>query len=192
MAASTGRHATVRRSSESDQATACRRKNPIRLRKTSPASILPSPLPVPARSYAMLAAPTGGWRRMLGALLKNLLPRGGRALARAAFEVGVSASQKGEFAAAAERFEQAISLDPQTGEYHFLAGVAWLRLGELDRARSRCRSALELDPTIPGLHMTLARMEMPGPYYVELLKTLHEHLRPRTYIEVGVETGQTL
>jgi len=130
---------------------------------------------------------------MLGALLKNLLSRGsGPVLARAAFDAGVSESQEGNDAAAAESFERALALDPASGEYHYLAGISHLRLGRPDQARSRLESALALDPTLPRLHMILAGIRMPGPFYVDLLSKIHGHLRPRTYVEVGVETGQTL
>jgi tetratricopeptide (TPR) repeat protein len=130
---------------------------------------------------------------MLGALLKNLLSRGGGpVLARAAFDAGVGESKNGNHAAAAESFERALSLDPANGEYHYLAGMSLLKLGKLEQAHSRLRSALALDPTIPGLHMLLSQMEMPGSFYVDLLPMIHRHLRPRTYVEVGVETGQTL
>jgi hypothetical protein len=38
----------------------------------------------------------------------------------------------------------------------------------------------------------LASACFPGPPYRELLKRLHEILRPRAYLEIGVETGATL
>jgi tetratricopeptide (TPR) repeat protein len=130
---------------------------------------------------------------MIGALLKNLLFRGsGPLLARAAFEAGVTESQEGSHAAAAERFERAISLDPANGQYHHRAGITYLKLGNFDQARRCFFSALALDPAIPGLYMILSQMEMPGPFYLDLLPLIHAHLRPRTYVEIGVETGQTL
>jgi len=113
-------------------------------------------------------------------------------LARAAFDAGVGESRKGDHAAAAESFDRALALDPAKGEYHYFAGISYLRLGRLDLARSRCQAALALDPTIPTLPMILSQLEMPGTFYTDLLPMIHAHLRPRTYVEVGVETGQTL
>jgi tetratricopeptide (TPR) repeat protein len=130
---------------------------------------------------------------MLGTLVKSLFSRGNSARpALAAFESGATEAKRGDHAAAAASFERALALEPDNGEYHFLSGMAHLRLGRLDRARERCEAAYELDPLIPGLPMILSQLRMPGPFYVEVLKAIHEHLRPRTYLEVGVETGQTL
>jgi tetratricopeptide (TPR) repeat protein len=130
---------------------------------------------------------------MLGALLKDFFSRGSDpVLARAAFDAGVGESRRGDHAAAAESFERALALDPASSEYHYSAGMSHLALDRLEQARSRLESALALDPTLPRLHMILAAMRMPGPFYIDLLSKIHGHLRPRTYVEVGVETGQTL
>lgn len=130
---------------------------------------------------------------MLGALLKTLFSRGrDPVLARAAFDAGVTELQEGKHAAAVEHFQRALSLDPANGEYHHLAGIACLMLGKLEPARRHCRAALALEPAIPGLYMILSQLEMPGPFYIDLLSRIHAHLHPRTYLEIGVETGQTL
>jgi tetratricopeptide (TPR) repeat protein len=130
---------------------------------------------------------------MLGVLLKNLLFRGNlTGLARVAFDAGVAESQRGNHAAAAQHFERAISLGPENGQYHHVAGINHLKLANLREARRCFFSALALDPAIPGLYMILSQMEMPGPFYLDLLPSIHAHLRPRTYVEIGVETGQAL
>lgn len=130
---------------------------------------------------------------MLGALLKNLFFRGsGPVLARAAFDAGIGEAREGNLDAAVGHFERALSLDPSDAQYHHLAGITNLKLGRLEPARAHCQSALALDPATPGVHMILSQLEMPGPFYVDLLERIHRHLRPRTYVEVGVETGQTL
>jgi hypothetical protein len=51
---------------------------------------------------------------------------------------------------------------------------------------------LERCPEFPGAHGMLAAACFPGPPYRELLQRLHEILQPRTYLEIGVETGATL
>jgi hypothetical protein len=47
-------------------------------------------------------------------------------------------------------------------------------------------------PDFPGAQGALATLFMPGPYYRDVLARIHRLLRPRTYLEIGVETGATL
>lgn len=130
---------------------------------------------------------------MLGAVLKDLFSRGrDPVLARAAFDAGVGESRRGDHAAAAQSFERARALDPARGEYHYSAGMSHLALDRLGEARGCLESALALDPTLPNLHVMLSGMRMTGPFYLDLLPKIHAHLRPRTYVEVGVEAGETL
>lgn len=66
------------------------------------------------------------------------------------------------------------------------------RTGDRDGA---CRAFLELAeryPDYPGTQGALASLFMPGPPYREVLVELHRRLAPRTYLEIGVETGATL
>jgi hypothetical protein len=51
---------------------------------------------------------------------------------------------------------------------------------------------VELVPDFPGALQSLAQLSFPGPPYRELLKRVHERLRPRSYLEIGVEHGTTL
>jgi len=47
-------------------------------------------------------------------------------------------------------------------------------------------------PDFPGAHGALASLRLPGPPYRDVLRRLHELLRPRSYLEIGIETGATL
>jgi hypothetical protein len=42
------------------------------------------------------------------------------------------------------------------------------------------------------LHRTVACMRFPGPKYYEVLRWLHEELKPATYLEIGVFRGRSL
>lgn len=42
------------------------------------------------------------------------------------------------------------------------------------------------------LHNVVARMRFPGPDYYEVLRWLHEELRPASYLEIGVFRGRSL
>lgn len=53
-------------------------------------------------------------------------------------------------------------------------------------------SLIERMPDFPGALETFAPLVLPGPSYRDILRRLHEVLRPRTYLEIGVEHGTTL
>ncbi len=100
--------------------------------------------------------------------------------------------QAGRLREALEHFEIARRIDPHRAEYHFDAAVTHWKLGEIDTARQRCETALALAPALEPAHGFLAGLNFPGPFYFEVLAMIHSHLRPRTYLEIGVQTGQSI
>jgi predicted O-methyltransferase YrrM len=64
--------------------------------------------------------------------------------------------------------------------------------GELERASELLLAVLQRFPDFPGAQGALASVRLPGPPYREVLRRLHELVRPSTYLEIGVETGATL
>jgi hypothetical protein len=66
------------------------------------------------------------------------------------------------------------------------------RSGDRDGARRAFLELAERYPDYPGTQGALASLFMPGPPYREVLAELHRRLAPRTYLEIGVETGATL
>jgi predicted O-methyltransferase YrrM len=64
--------------------------------------------------------------------------------------------------------------------------------GDTARATELLLRVLARWPDFPGAHGALASVRLPGPPYRDVLRRLHELLRPRTYLEIGVETGATL
>jgi hypothetical protein len=98
----------------------------------------------------------------------------------------------GRFREALEHFERARMLDPQNAECYFGAAVAHRELGANGAARECCETALALDPGLHPAHDFLASLNFPGPFYLEIISMFHSHLRPRTYLEIGVETGQSI
>ena len=64
--------------------------------------------------------------------------------------------------------------------------------GEREAARHCLLQALAQEPNLPRVHLALARLRWPGPDYKAWLDWLHAQLRPRLYLEIGVERGETL
>lgn len=73
-----------------------------------------------------------------------------------------------------------------------LEGRNALARGNLALAYDRFDEAIRQQPNIPEAHLGLALARRPGPDYPHWLARLHAALRPRTYLEIGVETGRTL
>src|SRR6266446_4776265 len=89
-------------------------------------------------------------------------------------------------------FERASRLDPDAAQYHLDAAMAHWKLGEIDAARQRCETALALAPGLEPAHMLLAGLNFPGAHYLDVLSMIHSHLRPRTYLEIGVDNGLSI
>lgn len=61
-----------------------------------------------------------------------------------------------------------------------------------DAAISACRRLIALIPDPVQVHDLMAGIMLPGEDYLSLMRRIHEHLRPRTYVEIGVEHGDSL
>jgi tetratricopeptide (TPR) repeat protein len=107
-------------------------------------------------------------------------------------QAGGIAFHAGRYREALEHFERACRLDPDGAPYHFDAAVAHWKLGEIDAARKRCETTVALAPGLPLAHELLATLNFPGAGYLELLSMIHSHLRPRTYVEIGVADGESI
>ena len=96
------------------------------------------------------------------------------------------------WSAAAAHLQRARVLDPLNADYHYHAGVAAFQLNGLDEARQCCHDALAADPLATPPRFLLMEMDLPGPSYFQVLSMLHSHLRPRTYVEIGVANGASI
>src|SRR5262249_8090833 len=70
-------------------------------------------------------------------------------------------------------------------------GLAALQRRDAQGARAYFARAAKLDPEDAGPHNMVANIDLPGPNYMELLRRIHEELRPRSYIEIGVASGKS-
>lgn len=72
------------------------------------------------------------------------------------------------------------------------AAFAAQHAGERDRALYYGERALLLNPHLADLDAMLQRLYLHGEHYQALIARMHEYLRPRTYVEIGVDTGASL
>ena len=64
--------------------------------------------------------------------------------------------------------------------------------GERERAIEYAERALEADPEHHEARLLLASAHLEGRSYDAVLADIHRHLKPRSYIEIGVATGKSL
>ena len=64
--------------------------------------------------------------------------------------------------------------------------------GQGETAKRALTDLIRKTPDFPGALPALAQLSFPGPSYREVLRFLHEQLRPQCYLEIGVEHGSTL
>ncbi len=74
----------------------------------------------------------------------------------------------------------------------FEAAVADWRAGRSADAVGACRALLETTPNYSPAHTLLSTIELPGEDYFRLLERVHLHLKPRTYVEIGVAKGESI
>lgn len=89
----------------------------------------------------------------------------------------------------AERLEALHGADPDA--QHVMALVAKLE-GRLSDAIAHGHKALSLRVDFLDVHQILSSITMAGPSYRDILKRAHAIKQPRTYLEIGIETGSVL
>ena len=102
---------------------------------------------------------------------------------------GVSLAMLGDRRAAHAGFVRAAELAPGDAALQCYAAAASLEHGQTVEAVRYCRAALAADPNCDPAHHLLASVELPGEHYLKLLERIHAHLRPRTYVEIGIFAG---
>src|SRR5215467_1793101 len=102
------------------------------------------------------------------------------------------AIREGRLRDAAERLEAACRLSPENVQFHADAAVTHSRLGDADAALRHAEKTVSLAPRSLPAHHLLAGIRLPGPQYLEVMAMIHAHLRPRTYVEIGVNTGLSI
>jgi len=100
--------------------------------------------------------------------------------------------QAGEARRALPQLALAARLAGSSAEHFGAAAVAAMQAGNRDAAVRYSERALQINPDLGSAHNVLFGLFMHGESYVDLLGRIHRHLKPRTYIEIGVDTGASL
>ncbi len=132
------------------------------------------------RGYDHADRHRGGARRRATARHRDPDLRGGGALRR------------GERERALALLEGVLAEAPGTWWRAKYAGEMLLRAGKRDVALAELVAVAQRYPDYPGLQGLLSVLLMPGPHYRDVLAAIHRRLTPLAYLEIGVETGQTL
>ncbi len=90
--------------------------------------------------------------------------------------------------------ERALTLDIQADASgcHFQLALCWRMLGDETKALTHCAQARELDPGSVPAFFLLTQLQLPGEYYFDVLSHIIAHVKPRTYVEIGVFEGASL
>ncbi|MBI2958916.1 MAG: tetratricopeptide repeat protein, partial [Betaproteobacteria bacterium] len=91
--------------------------------------------------------------------------------------------------AALEDLGRALAFDAGNPRCHYNIGLAHWLAGEAEACKAALEQALRLDPNFHLAHRFLSHMELEGESYRDLIRRIHEHLAPRTYVEIGVFRG---
>lgn len=102
------------------------------------------------------------------------------------------AIREGRLRDAAERLEAACGLSPENAQFHADAALTYWKFGDAAAALRHAEKTVSLAPRSLPAHQLLAGIRLPGPHYLEVMAAMHSHLRPRTYLEIGVDTGQSI
>ena len=71
-------------------------------------------------------------------------------------------------------------------------GEKHLVRGELEEALACCKQSLSIYDNLTRAYSLMGKVLMPGDDYVAVLSHVHDVLKPESYVEIGVASGQTL
>lgn len=105
---------------------------------------------------------------------------------------GMVLAQLGRASEAIPHLERAIRLRPDNAGAYYYLGIAHEHLGDTDSAIDNYHCTLAYQKNFRPAHLAIANINLPFEHYTEVLKRFHQWLRPRNYVEIGVETGKSM
>lgn len=113
-------------------------------------------------------------------------------IAQALFVRGSGLVETGRPRRALAYLTLAARLASSNAGYFGAAALAASKAGDTDAAVRHCERALQLKPDLEPVHTLLFSLFLHGDPYIRVLERIHRHLKPRTYVEIGIETGRSL
>jgi len=115
-----------------------------------------------------------------------------RVWAEQLFACGCALLEAGHPRLALWHLARAARIKTSDPDYQYAAAFAANHARDRIQAARFCDRTLELDPGFVPAHELLDGLFLHGEDYISVLRRLHQHLRPRTYVEIGVESGHSL
>ncbi|HWI38336.1 MAG TPA: class I SAM-dependent methyltransferase [Burkholderiales bacterium] len=113
-------------------------------------------------------------------------------VADALFMMGTEILQSGNPRRALRYLQIAARLASKNAVYFGAAALAAFKAGDKETATRHAEKALELDRDLHSARDLLAEIFVHGEKYIAVLERIQGEVRPRTYFEIGVESGRSL
>lgn len=100
--------------------------------------------------------------------------------------------QAGQFQPAIEMLSLLSQRSPSNADLHLQLAQCYQKVGDTDKALAHCEQARVLNPESVPAYFLLSQLRLPGEDYFAVLGRIIGHLKPRTYVEIGVFEGSSL
>jgi hypothetical protein len=105
---------------------------------------------------------------------------------------GSAKRESGRVEEAMADFNRADVLAPDDPHCLFALASGWYALGDHQLAREYCERGRRVAPDSNMLFALLAQIKLGGESYTKVLARIIDHVKPRTYVEIGVFRGDSL
>ena len=123
---------------------------------------------------------------------KAAAPSENARLAGVHFASGAAKRAAGSMRAALADFSRAAELAPDDARCLLQAAEVAYLAGEPRLAVEYCGRLRRVAPGLDEIDMLQAQIRFPGEHYLQLMARILDAVRPRTYVEIGVERGTSL
>jgi tetratricopeptide (TPR) repeat protein len=104
---------------------------------------------------------------------------------------GVAKRQAGRLHHALADFSRAEDLDPNDARCLLELAGGWYAVGNHSLALEYCQRGRKLDADAMFFAL-MAQIKLGGEFYIDVIARILDHLKPRTYVEIGVFQGDSL